>query len=123
MNQEIFASRRKAFLERLRPGSMAVLFAAPHAKRNDDVHFEYRTCSYFYYLPGMREQEAAAIFLPGSDRPYRLFLMPKNPEMEMWEGKRVGVEEGKRVFQADETYPIHDFEKEFRELLKQADTL
>jgi Xaa-Pro aminopeptidase len=123
MNQEIFALRREAFLAKLRPGSMAVLFAAPHAKRNDDVHFEYRTSSYFYYLTGVREQEAAAIFLAGSDKPYRLFLMPKNPEMEMWEGKRVGVEDGKRVFQADETYSCHDVEKELREQLKQADTL
>jgi Xaa-Pro aminopeptidase len=123
MNQELFAARRKAFLERLPQGSMAVLFAAPHSKRNDDVHYEYRSCSYFYYLTGVREQEAAAIFLPGSSVPYRLFLLPKNPEMEMWEGKRIGVEDGKRVFQADETHPIADFEKVFREQLKQAEAL
>ncbi|MGZ3653389.1 MAG: aminopeptidase P N-terminal domain-containing protein [Bdellovibrionota bacterium] len=123
MNQEIFALRRKTFLEKMRPGSIAVLFAAPHGKRNSDVHFEYRTCSYFYYLTGVREQEAAAIFMPGTDKPYRLFLMPKNPEMEMWEGKRVGVEDGKRVFQADETYDCHTIEQELRTQLKQADTL
>lgn len=123
MNQEVFANRRKAFLAQMRPGSMAVLFAAPHGKRNSDVHFEYRTCSYFYYLTGVREQEAAAIFMAGSDKPYRLFLMPKNPEMEMWEGKRVGVEGGKEVFQADATFDCHTIEKEVREQLKQADTL
>jgi Xaa-Pro aminopeptidase len=123
MNQEVFANRRKAFLAKMRPGSMAVLFAAPHAQRNSDVHFEYRTCSYFYYLTGVREQEAAAIFMAGSDKPYRLFVMPKNPEMEMWEGKRVGVEDAKKVFQADLTYDCHTIEKEVREQLKQADTL
>ena len=122
MNQEIFASRRKEFLQRLGNG-MAILFAAPHAKRNDDVHYEYRTCSYFYYLTGVREQEAAAIFLPGSDTPFHLFVMPKNPEMEMWEGKRVGVDDAKKVFGADATHPIADLEKVFRELLKKADTL
>jgi Xaa-Pro aminopeptidase len=122
MNQEIFASRRKAFLERLGDG-MAILFAAPHGKRNSDVHYEYRTCSYFYYLTGVREQEAAAIFLPKSDQPYRLFVMPKNPEMEMWEGKRVGVQAAKSVFQADETYDCHEVEKVFRELLKSSSTL
>lgn len=123
MNQEIFAARRKAFLKQLGANGMAVLFSAPHAKRNDDVHFEYRTCSYFYYLTGFREQEAAAIFLAGSDQPYRLFVMPKNPEMEMWEGKRVGVDGAKNLFQADATFPIEQFEEEFRKTLKQADTL
>lgn len=122
MNQEIFASRRKEFLQRL-GGGMAILFSAPHAKRNDDVHYEFRTSSYFYYLTGVREQEAAAIFQPGSAQPYRLFVMPKNPEMEMWEGKRIGVEAAKSVFAADATYPIADLEKVFRDLLKQTDTL
>jgi Xaa-Pro aminopeptidase len=123
MNQEIFAARRKAFLSRLPQGSMAVLMAAPHFLRNGDAHYEFRTNSYFYYLTGVREQEAAAIFVPGSDKPYRLFVMPKNPEMEMWEGKRVGVDDAKRVFLADATFSCHDFEKEFREQLKQVGVL
>lgn len=122
MNQEIFAQRRKEFLNKL-GDSMAVLFAAPHQKRNDDVGFEHRTCSFFYYLTGFREGNAAAIFLPGSDKPYRLFVQPKNPEMEMWEGKLTGVEAAKSLFQADESYPIAEFESQFRELLKQAPRL
>lgn len=123
MNQEIFAARRQAFMKSMEEGSMAVLFAAPHAKRNDDVHYEYRTCSYFYYLTGVREMEAAAIFLPGSDQPYHLFVMPKNPEMEMWEGKRVGVEGALSLFQADATHPIEEFEATFRKMLMKAGAL
>lgn len=123
MNQEIFAARRRAFLDRVGKDGMAVLFSAPHAKRNDDVHYEYRTDSYFYYLTGFREQEAAAIFLPGSDQPYRLFVMPKNPEMEMWEGKRWGVEGARSEFKADAAFPIEEFEAEFRKNLKTASAL
>lgn len=122
MKQEVFLQRREKFMKSLN-GSMAILFAAPYAKRNDDVHYEYRTCSFFYYLTGVREQESAAIFMPGSDKPYRLFVMPKNPEMEMWEGKRVGVEAAKSVFMADATYDIHELEKEFTLALKQSDSL
>jgi Xaa-Pro aminopeptidase len=119
MNQEIFALRRKAFQNRLGNG-MAILMAAPHAKRNDDVHYEYRTCSYFYYLTGVREMESAAIFLNGQ---FHLFVMPKNPEMEMWEGKRYGVDGSKAAFGADFAYDIAEFETKFRELLKTTDTL
>jgi Xaa-Pro aminopeptidase len=43
--------------------------------------------------------------------------------MEMWEGKRVGVQAAKSVFQADETYDCHEVEKVFRELLKSSSTL
>lgn len=121
-SQEIFLTRRKKFLEKMGSG-MAVLFAAPHAKRNYDVHYEYRTCSNFYYLTGFPEQDAAAIFLPGSDKPYKLFVHPKDPEKEMWEGKRAGVEASKSLFAADETYSIHEFNEVFKKLLKQVDTL
>jgi Xaa-Pro aminopeptidase len=123
MNQEIFAARRKAFLEKLPRGALAVVMAAPHQKRSADSHYRYRTNSFFYYLTGVREEEAAALFMPGTDKPYKLFLQPKNPELEMWEGKRVGVDDGLRVFMADETYSCHDFEREFREKLKHADVL
>jgi Xaa-Pro aminopeptidase len=123
MKQEIFAARRKAFLEKIGKDGMAVLFAAPHAKRNDDVHYEYRTDSYFYYLTGFSEMEAAAIFAPGTDAPYRLFVMPRNAEMEMWEGRRIGVEGAKADFGADAAFPIEEFETEFRKALKQASSL
>jgi Xaa-Pro aminopeptidase len=43
--------------------------------------------------------------------------------MEMWEGKRVGVEASKILFSADASHDIADFEAHFRKLLKQAGTL
>lgn len=117
MRQEIFANRRKELYGKLK-GGMAIVLAAPVGKRNNDVHYEYRTSSNFYYLTGVREEEAAAIFIPDDDKPYRLFVMPKNPEREMWEGKRIGVEKAKSVFGADETYPIDQFSEVFAKLLK-----
>ncbi|NUM88758.1 MAG: aminopeptidase P N-terminal domain-containing protein [Bdellovibrionales bacterium] len=102
---------------------MAVLYAAPHAKRNSDSQYEYRTCSYFYYLTGVAEPEAAAIFLPGADVPYRLFVMPKDPEREMWEGRRLGVEGARAVFLADETLSIADFDRVFQECLGKSEQL
>ncbi|RZA05627.1 MAG: aminopeptidase P family protein, partial [Proteobacteria bacterium] len=69
------------------------------------------------------EQEAAAIFMPGSPEPYRLFVMPRHAEMEMWEGKRIGVERAKANFGADLAFPIEEFETEFRRNLSQASSL
>ena len=122
MNQDIFAQRRQRFYQHMQ-GGMAVLFSAPHATRNADSHYEYRTCSYFYYLTGVREEHAAAIFLPGSDKPFHLFVMPKNAEAEMWEGKRHGVEGAKSHFGADEAHPIDEFDAVFKKLLKTTETL
>lgn len=105
------------------PSQMAVLYAAPHAKRNADNHYEYRTCSHFYYLTGVSEQEAAAIFMPGTEKPFQLFVMPKDPEKEMWEGKRVGVEGARTLFLADDTHSIGDFDRVFKECLGKSELL
>ncbi len=122
MESTLFAKRRQAFYGSLGRG-IAVLYAAPHATRNSDNHYEFRTCSNFYYLTGVKEQEAAAIFVPGSEKPFRLFVLPKDPLAELWEGKRIGVDGAKSRFGADEVYPISEFETVLKKVLAQTDTL
>jgi Xaa-Pro aminopeptidase len=122
-NPEVFRIRQQRFLKEIGPGSLAVLFAAPHAKRNADNHYEYRTCSNFYYLTGYSDEEAVAIFQPGAKEPYRLFVLPNNAEKEMWEGKRYGVEGSKKQFNPDACYAVEDFDKIFRASIKEAESI
>lgn len=119
MNQEIFAKRRAKFLTQIGKG-VAVVFSAPHAIRNADTHYKYRTDSSFFYLTGFSEPESIAIFAPETDAPYRLFVPPKDPLRELWDGKRLGVDGAKTELKPDLCYPTEDFDKVFRELLKRA---
>lgn len=119
----VFKQRQAKFLKELGPGSLAVLFAAPHAKRNADNHYAYRTCSNFYYLTGYSDEEAVALFQPGAKEPYRLFVLPNNPEKELWEGKRYGVAGSKQVFEPDAAYDVASFIDTFKAALKESDTL
>lgn len=116
---EILAKRRARFMAKLGNG-VAVLFAAPHALRNADTHYKYRTNSSFYYLTGFEEPDAAAIFAPNTDTPYRLFVPPKDPLRELWDGKRLGVEGALSELKPDSAHPIADFDAEFAKLLKKA---
>jgi Xaa-Pro aminopeptidase len=96
--------------------------------RNNDVTHSFRQDSNFYYLTGWEEPDSFLILVPGaassgsptSSRSYRmiLFVPPKDPEREMWEGERYGVEGALSVFGADEAYPISEFEKRMPGLLK-----
>lgn len=121
-NSAIYKARREKFMAEMQ-GGIAVLLAAPHANRNADNNYEYRTCSYFYYLTGLHEEKAALILVPDSDKPFRLFVQPKDPERELWDGKLYGVDEAKKVFGADECRPIVEFEDAFREVLRRAGNL
>ena len=87
-----FAKRRAAVLERLGDGMMIVP-AATHALRNNDTEYEYRQSSDFFYLTGFTEPEAVLVLAPQAETErVTLFLRPRDRALEIWNGKRLGVE-------------------------------
>ena len=60
--------------------SIAILPAAPVRQRNNDVEYNYRQDSDFYYLTGFSEPEAVAVLMPGrAAAEYVLFVRERNP--------------------------------------------
>ncbi len=122
MNIEVFSQRRTQFFQQLGKAS-AILFAAPSQVRNDDNSFPYRTCSFFYYLTGCREPNAAAIFSASSKAPFQLFVQPKDSMAEVWNGRRLGVDLAKDVYGADACYSIELWEEKFKQTLPHTEEL
>ena len=83
---DVFKARRAAVADKL-DGGVAVLFGAGGSEAIVKGGFVQE--SNFYYLTGISEPGAALILAPGEHR-YReiLFLRPRNPEEEDWEGRR-----------------------------------
>jgi Xaa-Pro aminopeptidase len=100
------AARRKAFLDRIGPGSVAVLSSAPVHVRNNDVEHPYRQDSDFFYLTGLDEPECLAV-LSNVHKEHRfvLFVRPRDPERETWDGPRVGVEGAPARLGCDIAFP------------------
>lgn len=93
--------------------SAFILFAAPEI-----YHVPYRQDSNFYYLTGFEEPGSIAVIRPGKSPEFVLFVRPKNPEMELWDGFRFGVEGAQAVFAADQVFEAESFSKEVVSLLK-----
>src|SRR4029077_15434641 len=87
-------------------GGVAVFPAAPLAIRNNDVEHEYRQDSDFFYLTGFDEPESVLVLHSGSDQPFTLFVRPRDPEREVWDGARAGVEGAVSDFGADVALPL-----------------
>ncbi|HKI73187.1 MAG TPA: aminopeptidase P N-terminal domain-containing protein, partial [Pseudomonadales bacterium] len=49
-----FARRRRELMAMMEPGSIAILPSSMEAVRNNDVHYEFRQDSDFFYLTGFR---------------------------------------------------------------------
>ena len=112
MNHSEFAGRRKTVMERIGAQAVAIVPAAPHRLRNQDVHYPYRQDSDFRYLTGFPEPEAVAVLAPGrAEGEYILFCRERDPERETWDGRRAGIEGAKHDFAADQAFPIRQLDE------------
>src|SRR5438309_3402533 len=100
-----FEERRERVLAAIRPGVL-VIASAPLAIRNNDVEHEYRQDSDFFYLTGFDEPESVLVLNSASDQPFALFVRARDPEREVWDGARAGIEGAVSDYGADIAFPI-----------------
>ena len=113
-----YSARRQRVLEAIRPGAVMILPAAPLAIRNNDVEHEYRQDSDVFYLSGYDEPESLLVLTAIGDKPFVMFVRPRDPEREVWDGARAGVDGAVRDFGADIAHPISEVTQKLPELLQ-----
>lgn len=112
-----YADRRHRLIDSMAQGVL-LQFAAPVTLRNNDVEHEYRQDSDFYYLTGLDEPESVLVLTANAEKPYVLFVRPRDGERETWDGERVGVDGVMTRFAADAAYPISELPTQLLELMK-----
>ena len=108
----MFRNHRERFLARLTPHSIALLHAAPERVFSNDVHYVYRQDSDFYYLTGLEEPGAIAVFRPNAPdgKRYVLFVRAHDARREAYDGPRPGPEGAISDYGADAAFPVAEFE-------------
>jgi Xaa-Pro aminopeptidase len=90
--------RRQAVLQTLPENGVAVFFSAPERNRSNDVSYRYRQDSDLLYLTGTHEPGSLLLLAPaglsvgGQSVREVLFVPPRDPSQEVWEGRRFGTE-------------------------------
>ncbi|MBW4659943.1 MAG: aminopeptidase P N-terminal domain-containing protein [Drouetiella hepatica Uher 2000/2452] len=121
--QTEYAQRRAKLMTSIGKGS-AVFRSAPMAVMHNDVEYNFRQDSDFFYLTGFNEAEAVAVFAPHhEEHRFILFVQPKDLEKETWTGYRVGVEAAKEQYGADIVYPIAELDEKLPQYLEKADRI
>ncbi|MFU8802734.1 MAG: Xaa-Pro aminopeptidase [Bradymonadaceae bacterium] len=104
-----FEERRKRLMEAMGPEGVAIFVAPPMRSRSRDTTYVYRPSSDILYLSGFREMDTVLVLAPGHDEgEFVLFVPPKDPKMEQWEGRRAGPEGAVEIYGADAAYTIDD---------------
>src|SRR5437016_4040833 len=105
------------FMRRMDPNSVAIIPAAREAVRSHDTNYRYRQNSDFFYLTGFEEPDAIAVISPSSEKKFTLFVRPRDPEREIWDGYRAGVEGAVRDYRADEAFAVAEFDEQLAGIL------
>jgi Xaa-Pro aminopeptidase len=117
-----YARRRAELMKRIGADGVAIIPSAHEVVRARDTHYRFRQDSDFAYLTGFPEPDAIAVLAPGRrvdghKAEFVLFVRDRNPEREIWDGRRAGGEGAVRDYAADEAFTIDEFEEQLASLL------
>jgi Xaa-Pro aminopeptidase len=106
------------------PDNSAVLVSSGAEKiRNRDVEFPFRAESDFFYLTGFTEPDCVLVLLKKESRVTHLFLRPKDPEQETWQGRRLGLENACEALSVDQAWSIDELDEGLLELLENIESV
>jgi len=117
--KEEFGERRTRVFTQMQPNSALLLFSEIEKRRNNDCTYPFRQDSYFWYLTGFNEPNAALLLLKTEQTEKAIiFLRPRDPLLETWNGRRLGVERAPQQLNVNEAYSIEEFSTVLTKILK-----
>jgi Xaa-Pro aminopeptidase len=124
LESERHASRRAQVLEALGKDAALIVTAAPELRAGLDGELRYAVDANVYWLTGYTEPEVVIVLCPSSTPgPFTLFVRPRDPDRELWTGRRGGVEAAREEFGADTAWPIAELEQRLPSLIGHVSTL
>lgn len=100
INPELFIENRKRFTQQLKPGSIAIFNSNDELPTNADQLYYFKQNSDLFWLTGIEQEDSMLILFPDNpDKAYRevLVLVRPNELKEKWDGKRLRVEEARKI--------------------------
>lgn len=120
----VFAARRDAYMQAIGTGGVAIVRSLPERLRNGDAFFPFRQHSDLVYLTGFLEPDTTLILRPSAQTErVIMFVRPRDPEMETWDGRRAGVEGATATYGADAAYPAAELPAKISELIANCEDL
>lgn len=120
------AARRARLYELLGDDAVLILRAGGQKNRSHDTDYRFRAHSDMLYLTGFEEPDAVAVFRTGAREeggPFTLFVRPRDPKKEQWDGLRAGVDGAVADYGADQAFELGELDEKLPGLIEDANTL
>ena len=107
-----FARRRKNLMGMMDKHTIAIIPGAREVTRSRDTEYPFRQNSDLFYLTGFEEPDAVLVLVPGRRQgQVVLFCRERDPDMELWNGYRLGPEGAIAYLGVDDAFPIDDLDE------------
>ena len=107
-----FARRRKNLMGMMDKHTIAIIPGARAVTRSRDTEYPFRQNSDLFYLTGFEEPDAVLVLVPGRRQgQVVLFCRERDPDMELWNGYRLGPEGAVAYLGVDDAFPIDDLDE------------
>ena len=107
-----FARRRKNLMGMMDKHTIAIIPGAREVTRSRDTEYPFRQNSDLFFLTGFEEPDAVLVLVPGRRQgQVVLFCRERDPDMELWNGYRLGPEGAVAYLGVDDAFPIDDLDE------------
>ena len=121
---EEFAQRRAKVFEQMQDDSLFLVFSDIERRRNDGCDYPFRQNSYFWYLTGFNEPNSALLLRKQQgEQQAIIFVRPSDKLLEIWNGRRLGVDHAPQTLLMDTAYAIEEFVPQFKNLVQKQTAL
>ena len=111
MPQAEFTQRRQRVFEQMQDNSALIVFTETEKRRNSDCDYLFRPDSYFWYLTGFIEPKSALLLVKKAGQcESTIFLRKKDPLMETWNGRRLGIELAPATLEVNQAHDIEEIQ-------------
>ncbi len=118
MERLFHAQNRTRLYEKLKPGSLLVIFSGEEIRKTNDEYYPYFADRNFVYLTGLEGKNftLTALKTGAQSVEERLYILPPDPMAERWTGRRVKPYEAERVSGISDVRYTGAFEMDFHRL-------
>ncbi len=126
IDNELFVENRKRFAGQLQPNSIAVLNSNDIMPTSADGILPFVQHTDLFYLSGIDQEESTLVICPDArEEKHReiLFLRETSEQIALWEGRKYSQQEATSVSGIRTVYWNHEFERVFKSLVLQSESI
>lgn len=104
-------NRRERLFAKMKENSAALLFAGAPKLRSEDESYPFFANRHFFYLSNIEQENSVLLLVKGiSEKKVYLFIDDYSELKEKWTGKRLTVEEARKISRIQNIYLTESFE-------------